>query len=81
MATVTAGSTGGLGRLVLGVCIVAGASMSVTASLNYLLKPMLEDLGVTREDASPALAIPSIAAILVVFLAGILGDRMGRKNY
>ena len=80
MATVTAGSTGGLGRLVLGVCIVAGASMSVTASLNYLLKPMLEDLGVTREDASPALAIPSIAAILVVFLAGILGDRMGQRQ-
>lgn len=80
MTTAVAGSTRGIGRLVLGVCIVAGASMSVTASLNYVLTPMLDDLGVTREEASTALAIPSIAAILVVFLAGMLGDRLGQRK-
>lgn len=79
MSSVTTAAGQGLGRLVLGVCVVAGASMSVTASLNYLLDPMLTDLGVTREDASTALAIPSIASILVVFLAGSLGDRIGQR--
>lgn len=67
-------------RLILGVCVVAGVSMSVTASFNYILTPMLADLNLTSDQVSTALAIPSIAAILVVFVAGLLGDRLGQRK-
>jgi MFS family permease len=54
--------------------------MSVTASFNYILTPMLADLNLTNDQVSTALAIPSIAAILVVFVAGLLGDRLGQRK-
>lgn len=66
--------------LVIGAAVVAAAAMSVGASFNYMLQPMLDDLGISSSDATVALAIPSIAAIVVVFLAGSLGDRLGPRR-
>ena len=50
------------------------------ASFNYVLTPMLTDLGLTQDQASIALSIPPIASLLVVFLAGTLGDRRGHRT-
>ncbi len=48
-------------------------------SFNYVLTPMLSDLGLTQAQASVALSIPSIASLLIVFLAGRLGDSLGHR--
>ena len=49
------------------------------ASFNYMLTPMLADLGLTQAQASVALSIPPIASLLIVFLAGRLGDSLGHR--
>jgi MFS family permease len=40
---------------------------------------MLADLGLTQAEASVALSIPRIASLLIVFLGGRLGDRLGHR--
>ncbi|MEI8082493.1 MAG: MFS transporter [Actinomycetes bacterium] len=67
-------------RIVIGVSIAVAATFTVMASFNYMLNPMLEDLGLTSEDAGFALQLPNLAAILVVFSAGVLGDRLGQRR-
>lgn len=67
------------GRTLLGICLVVGGSFTVMASFNYMLTPMLADLGLTQAQASVALSIPPIASLLIVFLAGRLGDSLGHR--
>ncbi len=69
-----------IGRVVAAVCVIAGCSMSASATLNYMVEPMSADLGLTSSQLNNALAIPSIASLLVVFLAGTLGDRLGQRR-
>ena len=66
--------------MVLGIIVIAGASMSVTASINYILEPMESDLNLSTQQSTTALAIPAIASLLVVFVAGMLGDRLGHRK-
>ncbi|TEX51763.1 MAG: hypothetical protein B7C55_03890 [Actinomycetales bacterium mxb001] len=67
-------------RTLIGICLVVGGSFTVLASFNYMLTPMLADLGLTQSQASVALSIPPIASLLIVFLAGRLGDRRGHRT-
>lgn len=67
-------------RVLVGICLAVGGSFTVIASFNYVLTPMLADLGLTQEQASVALSIPPIASLLIVFLAGRLGDRRGHRT-
>lgn len=67
-------------RTLIGICLTVGGSFTVIASFNYMLMPMLSDLGLTQDQASIALSIPPIASLLVVFLAGGLGDRRGHRT-
>ena len=73
-------SDGAARRTLLGICLTVGGSFTVLASFNYLLTPMLADLGLTQAQASVALAIPPIASLLIVFLAGRLGDSRGHRT-
>lgn len=57
-----------------------GGSLVVLASFNYVLTPMLSDLDLDPDQASIALAIPWIASLLVVFVAGNLGDQLGHRT-
>lgn len=70
----------GTGRVLAGLCLVMGPSLIVAPSFNYLLTPLLADLGLTQDEASTALALPWIASLLVVFIAGRLGDRLGHRR-
>ncbi|MFN8126717.1 MAG: MFS transporter [Candidatus Nanopelagicales bacterium] len=67
-------------RLVLAVCVTVGISFVIGASLNFMLTPMLADLGLTKDQAGTALAIPSIASLLIVFATGRAGDRVGHRR-
>lgn len=67
-------------RIVVGVAMIVAATFTVSASFNYIMGPMLDDLGLTAEDASVALQLPNLAEILVVFSAGVLGDRLGQRR-
>lgn len=67
-------------RVVIGVCLIVGISLVVNASLNFLLTPMLDGLGLSQEQGSVALTLPSIGSLMVVFIAGRLGDRVGHRR-
>ena len=67
-------------RTLLGICLAVGGSFTVLASFNYMLTPMLDDLGLSQEQAGVALSVPPIASLLVVFLAGRLGDCRGHRT-
>lgn len=67
-------------RTLIGLCLAVGGSYTVLASFNYMLTPMLVDLELSQEQAGVALAIPPIASLLVVFLAGRLGDNQGHRR-
>lgn len=56
------------------MCIVVGISLVLGSSLTFLLTPMLDDLGLTSDEGSTALALPSIGSLMLVFVAGRLGD-------
>ena len=62
------------------MCLVAGAVTLVPATYNYLLNPMLDGLHATESQSSLVRQLPSIAALLVVFLAGVLGGRLGARR-
>ena len=70
----------GSGRTLLGLCIAMGGSLTIAASFTFMLTPMLADLGLTSDEASSALSLPSVAALLVVFVAGRLGERRGHRT-
>jgi MFS family permease len=72
--------TSGQRRIVTAICLITGISLVVGASLTFLVSPMLDDLGLTSEQGSLALALPSIGSLLVVFIAGRLGDRVGHRT-
>ena len=74
-----AGRRGG-GRVLLALCVSMGVSLTVAASFNYMLTPMLDDLGLSQDQVSVALSIPSVAALLVVFVAGLVGERRGHRT-
>lgn len=67
-------------RLVGAVCVITAISLVVGASLTFLVSPMLEDLGLTSDQGTLALALPSLGSLLVVFIAGRLGDRVGHRT-
>ncbi|MEZ5186535.1 MAG: MFS transporter [Candidatus Nanopelagicales bacterium] len=68
-------------RVLAGVCIVVGASTTVPASYNFVVVPMLEGLGASETQNSILRELPSIAGLLVIFLAGTLGQRWGERRF
>lgn len=65
-------------RLLAGVCIVVGAATTVPASYNYVIVPMIEGLGASETQSSLLRQLPGL---LVIFLAGILGQRWGERRF
>ena len=61
--------------------MVVGAATTVPASYNYVVVPMLEGLGASETQGSLLRQLPSIAGLLVIFLAGVLGHRWGERQF
>lgn len=67
-------------RLVLGAAVAQVALLSLTAGLNYMLPDMIASFDASQQQAEVARQASSIAALLVVFVAGVLGQRLGERR-
>lgn len=68
-------------RIVVGVSIIAAFLLSVSASLNYLLTPIVTTFNASDVEAQIFRQAPSVAAVLVVFPAAALGARIGPRRF
>ncbi len=67
-------------RVVLAVCVMVGLTLLVGAGLTFLVSPMAESLGLSDQYVEDALVVPAVSALLVVFLAGRVGDNLGDRR-
>ena len=67
-------------RITLAITVIVGLSLLVVTGLTFLAEPMVEDLGLSDEAVERALITPTIASLLVVFIAGRAGDRFGQRR-
>lgn len=67
-------------RIVLAVAVSAVMLLTLDASFNFVLNDIVRDLNATSFQTSVLRQIPSVAALLVVFLAGTLGVRLGERR-
>ena len=67
-------------RVLRATCLLSGLATVVTASYTFMLPPMLEGLGGTPAQSSLLRAVPSVGSLLVIFPAGILGQRLGPRR-
>ena len=68
-------------RLIVGVCVVMAAATVSAATFNFLVLPMINDLDASEPQQSLLRQMPSIGALLVIFLAGVLGPRIGPRRF
>lgn len=66
--------------VVLAACVTTGTALSLSAVSGYILDPMAADFGLDSSNTVMLKYIPSLFAIGMVFLAGVLGDRVGRRR-
>ena len=71
--------TGQQRRVVYAVCVVVGITFLVSAGLTFLITPMANDLGLNDDQVDIALSLPGVGSMIVIFVAGRLGDRLGHR--
>lgn len=67
-------------RLLVGTAIVQLALLSLPAGFNYMLPDLLTSFDAGDEESTALRQISSLAALLVVFAAGVLGERLGGRK-
>ena len=67
-------------RITLAISVIAGLTLLVVAGLTFLVQPLTQDLALSDEAIEQALVAPTIASLLVVFIAGRAGDRFGQRR-
>ena len=67
-------------RITLAISVIVGLTLLVVTGLTFLVQPLAEDLALSDESIEQALVAPSIASLLVVFIAGRAGDRFGQRR-
>lgn len=72
--------TGVQRRVVFAICVIVGLTLLVAAGLTFLVAPMAVDLGLSDASVEDILMVPTVAALLVVFIAGRAGDRWGSRR-
>ncbi len=66
--------------ITLAVCLVVGLTFLISTSLTFLIEPMANDLGLADSSVTTLLAVPAIASLVIIFLAGHTGDRLGHRE-
>ncbi len=59
--------------------LAMAASALAAATFEFMLVPLQTDLGMSADQASAATLVPTGASLLVVFVVGALGDRLGER--
>ena len=59
---------------------MCGARANAGASFNYILNDMLRDLNATDVQSEIARQMGSVGALLVIFIAGAMGQRLGSRR-
>lgn len=67
-------------RITFVLCISVGFTFLISAGLTFLISPMAEDLDLGDNAVKTLLAVPSIASLIVIFIAGQAGDRLGHRT-
>ena len=67
-------------NVVAAVAVAAITLLTLTASYNYVIADMLQGLDATDNQTDMARQIPSIGALLVIFVAGAIGHRVGARR-
>jgi MFS family permease len=67
-------------RITLTIAVIVGLTLLVATGLTFLVEPMAEDLSLSDDAVERALVAPTIASLLVVFIAGRAGDRLGQRR-
>lgn len=72
--------TGAQRKLVVGVAAIMACAVIASATYNFVIDPLTTDLNATEDETSLLRQLPSIGALLVIFLAGVWGSRLGAKR-
>lgn len=65
--------------VLIAACVVTAAALTATAMSTYIYDPIATEFGLDGQQASVMKAIPIMATVLIVFLVGSLGDRLGHR--
>ena len=72
--------TGPQVRLVLAMTAAAALVQTLGASFNYILDDMLRALGSSASQSDISRQMPTVGALLVTFVAGTVGQRLGSRR-
>lgn len=68
-------------RIVIAVCVISAASMLSSSTINYIVNPMVADLDASESQQALLRQLPSIGSLLVIFVAGAVGLRVGARRF
>lgn len=66
--------------LIFGAAVAQVAFMVMPASMNYLVPAMAADFDASSAQTEVLRQVSSVASLAVVFLAGVLGERLGERR-
>ncbi len=67
-------------RAIIAICIIIGITYLASATLALTLTPMAQDLGLSDVEAETTLALPAVGSLVIIFLAGRMGDQWGHRR-
>lgn len=67
-------------RITLAIAVIVGLTLLVVTGLTFLIQPLGEDLELSDKAVEQALVVPTIASLMMVFIAGRASDRFGQRR-
>lgn len=67
-------------RVTFTIAVIVGLTLLLVTGLTFLVQPLGEDLALADAAIEQALVVPTIASLLMVFVAGRAGDQFGQRR-
>ena len=67
-------------RITFAISLIVGLTLLVVAGLTFLVQPLTQDLALSNDATEQALVAPTIASLLVAFIAGAVQFRAGSAS-